>query len=252
MAKRIEVRSQIEFDACVAGGNIAIVIGCRVVARENSTVVAWGNSTVVAWENSTVEARENSTVEARGNSTVEAWENSTVVARENSTVVAWENVFVRLFSALKIKASAYVTIVNHGAACSIEGGRRLEAAPEPITGAEWAEHWGLDPSTCDFAVPNLDAAILSGMESDQIKFDMSSWHGDETCNETNWCKTTHCRAGAAICLAGKAGFDLQKKYGFERAGEMIYAVSCPSDPIPDFHATNEDALADMKKRAGVE
>ena len=43
MKQRIEVRSQAEFNACVEAGNIAIVIGCSVEARGNSSVEAWGN-----------------------------------------------------------------------------------------------------------------------------------------------------------------------------------------------------------------
>ncbi len=47
MQKRVEVRSQVEFDACINAGNVAVVICCRVVARENYSVVAWGNHSVV-------------------------------------------------------------------------------------------------------------------------------------------------------------------------------------------------------------
>jgi hypothetical protein len=46
MKKRTEVRSQAEFDACINLGNIAVVIGCSVVAWGNSSVVARGNSSV--------------------------------------------------------------------------------------------------------------------------------------------------------------------------------------------------------------
>ena len=158
MKQRIEVRSQAEFNACVEAGNIAIVIGCSVeargnssveargnssvVARENSSVVAWENSSVVAGENSSVvarenssvvarenssvEARENSSVVAQGNSSVEAWENSSVEARENSSVVARENVFVRLFAARKVKVSTSCVVMIHGQAKSLIGGN-----PEP-------------------------------------------------------------------------------------------------------------------------
>ena len=110
MKQRIEVRSQAEFDACIAVGNIAIVIDCHV--------------------------------EARGNSSVEARENSSVVAWENSSVVAWGNVFIRLFSALKITASASVLIMLHGKAKSITGGKRVKAAV-PTTATKWCAHWGV-------------------------------------------------------------------------------------------------------------
>ena len=104
--ERIEVRSQVEFDAAIAAGNIAVVINCSVQARGNSSVVALENSSVVAWGNSSVEARGNSSVEAL------------------------ENVFIRFFSALKIKASAGVVILKHSHSEIIEGGRQLELINE--------------------------------------------------------------------------------------------------------------------------
>ena len=120
MKTRVEVRSQAEFDACIKASNIAVVIDCSVVARGNSSVVAWGNSSV--------EARENSSVEAR----------------ENSSVVAWGNVFVRWFSALKIKASFTVIIGKMGDPNgTLEGGRVLDCKL-PTTPAEWCNHYGVE------------------------------------------------------------------------------------------------------------
>ena len=157
---KVEVRSQAELNACVQAGNIAVVVGCRVVALENSSVVALGNSRVVALENSSVEARGNSSVVAlgnssveargnssvvaRGNSSVEAWENSSVEARGNSSVVARGNVFVRWFSALKIKASFAVIVGKMGEPRGVlEGGRILDCKG-PTTPAEWCDHHGVE------------------------------------------------------------------------------------------------------------
>ena len=241
MTKRIEVHSQAEFDLCVKAGNIAIVIGC--------SVVAWGNSSVEARGNSSVVARENSSVVARGNSSVEARENSSVVAWENSSVEAWGNVFIRLFSALSIKASVHVAIMPHGDAQTLTGGRVLAAMPAPQTGAEWCEYYGIDRATSPLVIPNIDAAILASIEKNEAAgtngLDMGSWHA-APCDETNWCKTTHCRAGYAICLVGKAGFELEHKFGSETAGKMIYAASRPDKPLPNFHATNAEAMADIR------
>jgi hypothetical protein len=120
MRKRIEVRNQLEFDACVKNGNVAVVINCSVEARGNSSVEAWGNSSVVA--------RDNSSVVAWDNSSVVAWDNSSVVAWDNSSVEARGNVFIRFFCALKISASAGVVILNqkYKATDCIEGGRILD------------------------------------------------------------------------------------------------------------------------------
>ena len=92
--KKVEVKSQAEFDKCVATGNVAVVVGCSVVARDNSSVEATGNSSVVAWD--------------------------------NSSVVARDHVFIRFFSALKITASLSVVILKHVQSDAIEGGRQLD------------------------------------------------------------------------------------------------------------------------------
>ena len=101
-------------------------------------------------------------------------------------------------------------------------------------------------------VPNIDATMLAAIEANKITgkngLKMSQWHGSK-CNETNWCETTHCRAGYAICLAGKAGFELERRVGPETAGALIYAVSSPENPIPNFYATDEEAMADITARA---
>jgi hypothetical protein len=209
----------------VARGNAS------VVARDNASVEAWGNASVVAWGNASVVARDNASVEAWG----------------NASVVAWANVVIRLFSAIKIKASAYVTIIKHDGAAEITGGRQLEAAPEPVTGRDWCDFYGIEPDA-PFKVDNLDAKILRQITINRQSFDMRSFHGAD-CTPDDWCNTTHCRAGFAICLAGKPGFDLEKKYGAELAGRMIYAVSRPDMPLPDFYADDDDAIHDLEECA---
>jgi uncharacterized protein YjbI with pentapeptide repeats len=101
-------------------------------------------------------------------------------------------------------------------------------------------------------IPNIDAAILAAIEENKAKktngFEMARWHG-AACDETNWCNTTHCRAGYAICLAGKEGFALERKFGSANAGMLLYLKSTPDAPIPNWGASNEAALADMRERA---
>ena len=40
-----------------------------------------------------------------------------------------------------------------------------------------------------------------------------------------------------------------RKYGTETAGKMIYAVSRPDKPLPDFYARAHDVLKDILKSA---
>lgn len=84
---------------------------------------------------------------------------------------------------------------------------------------------------------NIDAAILEAVEKDGNKLDMSKWHV---------CRTTHCRAGWAMHLCGDAGYALEKAVGSSAAGALIYAKSRPDKPIPNFTASDEAALADMR------
>src|SRR5205085_9218017 len=76
-------------------------------------------------------------------------------------------------------------------------------------------------------VPFLDATICRIVNSGEGRLSMSTWHA---------CETTHCRAGWAIHQAGEAGYALERRYGPERAGAMIYKAS--TGRWPDFFADN--------------
>ncbi len=87
-------------------------------------------------------------------------------------------------------------------------------------------------------VENLDSRILEAITVGGGHLEMSKWHK---------CKTTHCRAGWAITLAGEAGAALEAKYGSHQAGRMIYRASTGREP--DFFDTNANALKDIKRCA---
>jgi uncharacterized protein YjbI with pentapeptide repeats len=93
-------------------------------------------------------------------------------------------------------------------------------------------------------VPNIDAAILAAVDGPGAKgsLRMSDWHS---------CETTHCRAGWAIHLAGEGGYALEDRMGPSAAGALIYAASRPGVPVPNFYASNEDALLDMRRHAAA-
>jgi hypothetical protein len=107
-----------------------------------------------------------------------------------------------------------------------------------------ADFCGADMAGAKFdavpAVPDLDAHILGVIESGAGAMDMSVWHT---------CETTHCRAGWAITFAGEAGAELERRFGPSVAGALIYAASCPDEPVPDFFASGSDALDDIRRRA---
>jgi hypothetical protein len=83
-------------------------------------------------------------------------------------------------------------------------------------------------------------------------YEAASKDGALNMSDVHTCNTTHCRAGWAVHLAGEAGYALEKFHGWDLAAQLIYRESgAPISPVR-FYDSNEDALADMKKRAGVE
>ena len=96
----------------------------------------------------------------------------------------------------------------------------------------------------DWVVPSLNRKILAAI-GDGGTVDMSDWHK---------CETTHCRAGWAVHLAGAVGRTLEFCLGTNAAAALIYRESCPAleGKIPDFYATNDAAMADIKRLAELE
>jgi hypothetical protein len=67
------------------------------------------------------------------------------------------------------------------------------------------------------------------------------------------CETTHCRAGWVVTLAGAAGAAMEYCLGTAAAAALIYVKSDPKiEEIPNFYASNDEALADMKRLADLE
>ena len=87
-------------------------------------------------------------------------------------------------------------------------------------------------------VENLDQLMLRAVESGAL--DMRTWH----------CDTTHCRAGWAITFAGEEGVALERLLGPAIAARLIYEAST-GRIAPYFYAKNEDAIADIRRCAGI-
>lgn len=96
---------------------------------------------------------------------------------------------------------------------------------------------GLPPAPI---VPNIDAAILAEIEAGGV-LDMSAWH----------CGTRHCRAGWAVVLAGPEGLALESRLGTNVAAALIYTASRPGQRVPDWYASNDEAMADIRLHAGA-
>jgi hypothetical protein len=103
-------------------------------------------------------------------------------------------------------------------------------------------------------VEHLHTKMLAAIEAKPELFDMSTWHsGNDGTQPNGACGTTHCRAGWAIHLAGAPGYALEKAMGPSVAGALIIARSCPYlEVTPDFMASNEDALDNIRACAAKE
>jgi uncharacterized protein YjbI with pentapeptide repeats len=104
---------------------------------------------------------------------------------------------------------------------------------------------------------NLSDANLSGVPKieniHQAVYAAASQPNALNMGNVHTCETTHCRAGWVVTLAGEAGAAMEYCLGWSAAAALIYLKSDPKmEKIPDFYASNEDALADMKRLAGLE
>lgn len=74
---------------------------------------------------------------------------------------------------------------------------------------------------------------------------MSDWHT---------CKTTHCREGWVVVLAGKEGKKLEEETSTCFAAMQIYKKSSPDIRVGvnKFFLNNEESVTDMKRCAELE
>ena len=166
MKIKVEVTTQKEYDVVIATGNMAVCVSGKFVLRENASAELWGNASAelrgnasaelwgnasaVLRENASAELRENASAVLRENASAELWENASAELRENASAELWGNasaeasgnVFLRVFSALKIVASASVIILMHGKSESITGGQRIQAK-QIKTVKDWCELYGV-------------------------------------------------------------------------------------------------------------
>ena len=110
--------------------------------------------------------------------------------------------------------------------------READLSGADLSGADLSGAIGL-PEVQKFAIDEAVFAACSAPNS----LEMGSWHT---------CETTHCRAGWAVMLHPQ-GRKLEEKYGTNVAGALIYNAC--SGYVPDFYASNKDAMKDIVERA---
>lgn len=92
------------------------------------------------------------------------------------------------------------------------------------------------------ALENIHARVLQAA-SQPNALRMDRWHT---------CRTTHCRSGWVVNLAGEAGYALERFHNTALAAQLIYRESgAPINPCR-FYDTDDEALADMRRAAQKE
>jgi hypothetical protein len=92
-------------------------------------------------------------------------------------------------------------------------------------------------------INDIDKAVYEAVTAPGNELAMGNWHT---------CKTTHCRAGWVVHLAGEEGKELESRLNTELAAMLIYRESgSPINPAR-FYDNDEDAMADIKARAGID
>ena len=114
---------------------------------------------------------------------------------------------------------------------------------------------GANLSGAPFAVPHLDAKILGLIEANEKAIAADpKLRGKNALRMAEWhtCGMSHCRGGYAVMAAGEAGRTLEFTVGVATAANLIYAASRPKQPIPNFFASDEQAMADIKACAAAD
>ena len=114
---------------------------------------------------------------------------------------------------------------------------------------------GANLAGAPFAVPHLDAKILGLIEANEKAIAADpKLRGTNALRMADWhtCGMSHCRGGYAVMAAGEAGRTLEFTVGVATAANLIYAASRPKQPIPNFFATDEQAMADIKACAAAD
>ena len=91
-------------------------------------------------------------------------------------------------------------------------------------------------------IPDINKRVFEAASQPEA-LAVDSWHT---------CENTHCRAGWIVALAGPAGRALEAHYDTCLAAMLIYRASTGENISPvRFFDSNEEALSDMKRLAGL-
>ena len=92
------------------------------------------------------------------------------------------------------------------------------------------------------AVPDLVVRLVEAVGPSGEHLYMGVWHHP--------CGTAHCLAGWTVTLSGEAGAALESRFDTNAAAALIWSAST-DQPVPSWFASNEAALADLKKRVST-
>jgi hypothetical protein len=93
----------------------------------------------------------------------------------------------------------------------------------PTTKVRWSAYTEIEVPV----INHPDARVLREIEKG----------GELDMEDYNFCEASHCVAGWLVHLCGEQGYELAQRTGsFGVAARLIYNVSCPGQPCPNFNS----------------
>lgn len=172
-----------------------------------------------------------------------------------STIIG-DNVVVRAGAAVEaygiVRAGSIVRARETQGVRELEEGAEVDLEIETVGATMYLAHVSIvvNLTRCRRAVRvpavfKLEGSVLGAIEDARGAgargLDMARWHA---------CPTTNCLAGWACVLAGADGAALEEMVGAATAGGLIYYAS--TGRLPNWYASDEDALADLRRHAAIE
>jgi hypothetical protein len=103
------------------------------------------------------------------------------------------------------------------------------------------------------AVEGLHQKMLVAIEAEPGAFSMDIQRSEGGGGCSDACTIKHCRAKWVVDLAGAEGYALEEIAGLSLASALITLASCPwLKRVPDWHASAEKALVDIRRCAEIE
>jgi hypothetical protein len=161
-------------------------------------------------------------------------------------------------SASALRGAGYSASALRGAGYSASALRGAGYSAADVLGAGYSASAllgaGCSASDVQATAPKLIkpyTKINDDLKKNRRKFCQATFGDDK--GHTHPCETPMCIAGHLVSLAGDAGWELKRKFGFASAAAFIHATAHPEIPCPNFASYSDDlALGFIRHMAKLE